>query len=791
MFKNYLKIALRNINRSRIFSLVNILGLSIGMACAILVSLFVIDELNYENFHLHADRIYRVVSDDYIGTPAPLASALKRGSTVISETVIIDNFTRRSKKLFSVGDKRFYQDRFLLAEPSIFKIFTFHFIKGNPKTALNNPNSIVLTETTARKYFGEEDPMGKTIILENKWSFIVTGILKDVPKNSHLKFGLIAPFAYNTTIQRYGKEIYQEWGKANFVTYFLLAKGVSASVSTLEEKVNNIYKDTAGYAAYKKHYFVQSLKDIHLSSHLKAELETNSSMATVWSYAVIGLILLVIACINYMNLSTARSAKRAKEVGMRKTAGANRSQLIMQFFAESLIMSFIALIVALTLVEVILPGFNAFTGKQLSLLKADRFTTIFFVVIVTALFTGIGAGIYPALFLSAFKPVKAFKAASSFFSSGGVLRKTLVLVQFSLSIIFIISTFVVWEQLNFVKNMKLGLNKEHVINIPLYREITEKYETIKNDIKKYPGIVNAAASGFHPLQDPRKHSLWWEGQGADVIKMMHWLPVDHDFIKTFEIELLAGRDFSRKFPTDTVTAYIFNESAVKELGKDFIKGRDFSLFGIEKKAPVIGVVKDFHFKSLHKKLEPIILCIFPKYFNYISIRINSENIPGLLTHIEKVWKRHAPGRPFEYAFLDEDFDRLYKSEERTGKLFSYFAFLAVLVSCLGLFALASFMVEQRTKEIGVRKVLGASIPNITVLLSKEFTRWVLLANIIAWPIAYFTMSKWLQSFAYRITVGIEAFILSGLLALVTALITVSYQSIKAAFANPIEALRYE
>ncbi len=787
MFKNYIKTAWRNINRNKVFSLINILGLAIGMGCAIMSSLFVLDELSYENFHQNADRIYRIVMKNYIGSAAAFAPALKGTIPEIEEIVRIDNFSRWSKLLLSYGDKRFYEERFLLVEPSFFKIFTFPFIKGSPETALIHPDSIVLTETTAQKYFGEDDPMGKTIILDNQQSFTVTGILKDVPHNSHLKFDLMAPFALNEREDRYGKRLSQNWSQANFITYFLLAKG--ASPAGLEEKVNQVYKDSGAYQNYKNQFFLQSLQDIHLKSNLGAELETNSSTAVVLFYSFIGLFVLIIACINSMNLATARSVRRAKEVGMRKVVGAKRSQLVRQFFGESLIMAFVALFFAVLLVEFTMPIFNLWTGKHLALTSSPL--SVLVILICTAVITGVGSGIYPAMFLSAFNPLTAFRSSSSLVNRGAFLRKLLVIVQFSLSIIFIICTLVVWNQIKFIKNQNLGLNKDHVVMIPLFKESREKYEFIKNDIMKHPGIISTSASNFLPSGDLYHHGLWWEGKAEAEQKSMFWMAVDHDFIKTFELELLEGRNFSRQLSTDTKTAYIFNEAAMKEFGKDFIQGRKFSIFGEKESAPVIGIVKDFHFKSLHSKLEPLILCIVPSTYNNIAVKTHNQDIPAVLSHLRRVWQDHVPQRPFEYFFLDENFDKLYKTEERTGKLFSFFTFLAIFVSCLGLFALASFMTEQRTKDIGVRKVFGASVLSITFLLSKEYSKWVLLANIFAWPVAYYAMNQWLQNFAYRTTIGIEVFALSGLLVLVIALLTVSYQSINAASGNPVEALRYE
>ncbi len=787
MFKNFIKVALRNLKKSKTLSAINILGLAVGIGCSLLIALLVIDELGYEKFHKNADRIYRIVMEDYIGSPAAMSPALKRSLPEVEETALIDNASRRSKQLFSTKDKRFYEERFILAEPSIFRLFSLSFIRGNPEAALQDPHSIVLTKTTAKKYFGTQDPIGKILTLENKEDFTVTGILEDIPENTHLKFDLIAPFSLNEQEGRYGKDLYQNWGAANFVTYILLSKGVTLDRGELEGKINAAKNDSGGLR-YNRIYYVQSLKEIHLSSNLRAEFEANSSTRSVVFYGVIGFIILLIACMNSMNLSTARSIKRAKEVGIRKVVGATRSQLILQFFGESLILSLISLFVAIGLVVLFLPTFNAATGKYLSLFNSP--ISLLFIIVLITVITGIGSGLYPALFLSNFQPVKAFRSKLMPKSEGTRLRQVLVLVQFSLSIIFIFCTFVVWNQLKYVRKMNLGINKEHVINLPLHKDIQPKYELIKNDIRQNPGVISTTASNF-PTLAPYNHGFYWDGKTEDDDKSMFWFAVDFDFLETMEIELVAGRNFSREFATDTMGAYIFTESVVKEFGEDFIWDRKFSLFGEDNKASVIGVVKDFHFMSLHEQVQPVVLCIYPGFLNHISVRTRSENIPGVLSHLENVWRTYMPERPFEYFFLDARFDMMYKAEEQLGKIFSYFAGLAIFISCLGLFALASFMAEQRTKEIGIRKILGASVSNITFLLSKEFLKWIMFANIIAWPVAFFAMNKWLENFVYRTTIGIEIFLFSGILALGVAFLTISYQSFKAAVLDPIDTLRYE
>lgn len=787
MFNNYLKTALRNLIKFKSFSLINIVGLAVGMGCAVLISLLVVDELNYEAFHLNADHIYRIVQDDYIGTPAALTPLINESLPEVVQLVRIDNFTRRQKMLFSTEEKKFYEHRFILADPSIFTVFSFRFIEGNPETALNSPNAIVLTKSAAAKYFGFESPIGKTLTLESSWDFLVTGVLQDIPENTHLKFDVLAPFSFNTREDRYGKDLDQNWGQANFVTYFLTRPEPIVEKAVLEEKINGIL-EAAGRARPGRSLYVQPLRGIHLKSNLAAEFEANSSVANIVFYSVIGFIILLIACLNSMNLSTARAIRRAKEVGIRKTVGAERSQLISQFFGEAFILSALALILGLFVVALILPSFNSLTGKHLSF--SDSFFSIFLISAVTIIVTTTGSGIYPAIFLSSFKPVQAIKSAAISRSRGSVMRKILVVTQFSLSIIFLICTLGVWKQLNFIKNRNLGLNKEHVVNVPLHREVQGQFDSIKTDILRDPAVISASASNF-PAFSPYHHGLVWEGMTEEDDRSIFWFAVDHDFVDTMGMEIVEGRNFSRSLETDTITAYLFNEAAVREFGMDFIRGRRFSVFGEELAAPVIGVVKDFNFMSLHERIMPLVLCVHPRYFNHISIKVDSKNIPAVISHLRRVWERHIPHRPFEYFFLDDRFDGMYKAEQRIGKLFSSFAILAILISCLGLLALASFMAEQRTKEIGVRKVLGASVAQISVLLSKDYLKWVLLANIISWPTAFIIMKGWLDSFAYRSTLGVEIFISAGLLALAIAQLTISYQSVKAALSDPVETLRYE
>jgi len=786
MFRNYLKIALRNIRKHKGYSFINIAGLAIGIAACLLLFLWVRDELSYDRYHDKADRIYRVISQyeaegktrRFGWTSAPVGPAL------VNEFPEIEKAVRFARNGFVVSyqNKRFVEQVYF-TDPEVFDVFSFPLVKGNPKNALKEPYSIVISEEMSRKYFGDEDPLGKIITLGEQRDYRITGIFKDIPQNSHFRFRFLGLFS------DYASSHFDQWGISNYWTYILVSENFSPD--EFEEKIPPFVEKHRGKDSryvYKTSYPLQALTRIHLYSNLRGEIGPNSSMGIIYIFSAIAVFILLIACLNYINLSTARYAIRAKEVGLRKVIGATRPQLIKQFLGETFLFSFIALPLSVMLAELFLPLFNSLSGKKLAV---HYFDNIFLVPVLAfiILFVGFASGIFPAFFISTLKPVSALRGMFKASSKGSALRKTLIVGQFAISILFLVSTFIVFSQLNYMRNRNLGLDKEHVVTLPIYdKDVLGKLETIKNEFLQSSSVLNVSVSNFFPGKATMYQNYRYEGMSESENPMIRWLVVDHAFIETFGIELVAGRNFSKRFPSDIDHAYILNESAVKEIGWESPVGKELEIMN---KGPVIGVVKDFHFRPLHQKIEPAALYIYPKLFQYISVRISPTDFSRSLDFLKAKWQALVPGQTFQYSFLDEDFDNLYKAEMRLGKIFTVVTFLAIFIACLGLFGLAAFEALQRTKEMGIRKVLGASAAGIVLLLSKEFTKWVLLANIIAWPVAYYAMNRWLQNFAYRINIGPLIFIQSAVLALLVALLTVSYQAMKVSLANPVDTLRYE
>ena len=798
MFKNYLKVALRILKRYKAYSFINIAGLAIGLACCLLILLYVQYERSYDRYHGNADHIYRVVEElDFFGnkshmavTPAPFAPAMKNEFPEVKDAVrfMKGNFSE-GKVLVTHGTDNYYEDKWYFADHSVFKIFTFPLVKGDPKSALKEPFTVVLSEEKARKYFGNEDPVGKILTLNDIYSqsdFTVKGVLKDIPKNSHFRFDFLASFP---TMEKRFPEWVQNWFNHMYYTYLLLDE--NSEPEALEAKFPELIAKHAGNqakAVLKPH--LQPLTSIHLQSHLDMEIEANSDAVYVYIFAAVALFILMIACINFMNLATARSAYRTREVGMRKVVGARRSQLVRQFLGESILFSFIALPLAVVMMEILLPAFRAFTDRDLGFNYLNNWPILFILIGIT-LVVGCVTGIYPALFLSAFEPLKVLKGKLSSGSRGTSLRKGLIVFQFAVSIILIIATGIILSQVRYIRTAKLGFNKDQVLVLNIKdKELSSKYEAIKAELSKNPCILNVTASSGIPGRV--SHNWYFSTEGLQKKKerpSMWVLMVDHDFVKTLGMEIVEGRDFSRSFTTDEKDAIILNESAVKKYGWESPLGRNIKTEN--KDGYVIGVVKDFRFKSFYQQIEPVMIYISPRYFEFMSVRVAAHKIPEAIAFLMTEWKELAPNRPFEYFFLDDDFDKVYRQEERAGKIFGYFSVLAIFVACLGLFGLAAFTAEQRTKEIGIRKALGATTSNIVTLLNKEFIKWVLMANLIAWPVAYYAMNRWLQSFAYRTSIGPGIFIFSAAVALLIAMLTVSFQAIKAAIANPVNALRYE
>ncbi len=787
MLKSYMKTSWRNLLRYKVYSAINLFGLAIGITSTLLIFLWIQDELSYDRFYENHDRIYRVIaasqSDGNINrialTPAPLASSLTDDFPDIVKAITVDK-----NGYFVRYQNRRFNETVFFSDPEFFDIFTLPLIKGDSKTALKEPYTIVISESASKKYFGEDGPIGKTLTLNKRWDFTVTGVFKDIPENSHLRFDFLA------SMVSYKSRYMGQWGISNFHTYILTSEAFSA------EKFQNLipdfvekYRGSEARHVYNVRYLLQPITSIHLHSHLKGEIAPNGNIHNIYIFSAIALFILLIACFNYINLSTARYTTRVKEVGIRKVAGAHRLHIIKQFLGESTYISFIALIIAVITAHFLLPIFNSLAGKELSIDYLGNYELFILMILIIAA-VGAASGTYPALLFSALQPANVLKGSERVRMKGHFLRKTLIVAQFAISIIFIVGTITIHNQLNYVQNKKLGFNKEHVVNIPLYDEdALKKIEIIKNEFMQNPNILGASASGFRPGGDVYNQSYWHEGADENENLMIQWIPVDHDFLKTYEIGLAAGRDFSRQFPSDTEQAYILNESAVKEIGWESPLGKQFELN--KKRGTVIGVIKDFHFKSLHQKLEPIALCVYPELFEYLAVRIRPENISQTLNFMQNKWQNLVPNQVFQFSFLDEDYDNLYRAETRLGKIFSAVTFFALIIACLGLFGLTALITELRTKEIAVRKVLGASVMGIAAMFSREFLKLILIANSIAWPAAWFAMNRWLDNFSYRIGLGIWIFFVSGTLVLVTALAAVSYQAVKSSAANPIDLLRYE
>ncbi|UCC39517.1 MAG: ABC transporter permease, partial [Candidatus Aminicenantes bacterium] len=784
--------ALRNLKKYKFYSFINIAGLAIGMTCCILILLWVHDEITYDRFHEKSDNVYRVISEnhstdqpyDQWQTPGPLASALKEGFPEIIKS------TRYHKNPYEIlvryKDTKFMEPRVSLADADLFEIFTFSFVKGDPKKALSDHMSIVITEEIAEKYFGSNNPIGKTLNMSKEFNFTVTGVIKKPPPNSHFQFDFLIPVE---TIKEYelGKETLESWNIYFFETYVLLQKRVP--FQGINQKIHKYLRGRT-VEALTIFLHLQPLKSTHLySSEIQPRMSIQGDIKYVYIFSIIALFILIIACINFMNLTTARHANRAQEVGLRKVVGANRTELLKQFFGESILLSFISLVLAAALVELFLPAFRNLTEKHLAMFYAGNIKIIF-AVIAIALFTGVLSGIYPALFLSSFQPVTIFRGSYKLRGGGSLFRKILVVMQFSFSILLIICTIVVSSQVGYMRNHELGFDKEHLLYIPIRGELWEKYESMKNELMKNPEIINVTATSNVPLRGTSRSGPTdrWKGKSPD--KSLPWklISVSHDYIEILNLKMIQGRNFSAEFPSDS-SQVVINETASKAIGTESPIGLQFTFWGDE--YTIMGVVEDYHYSPLNYEIGPLILAFKPEQYQYILFKIRSENIPDTLKYIERTCNQFESYFPFEYRFLDESYNALYKKERRLGKIFINFALLAISISCLGLFGLASFMAEQRTKEIGIRKALGAPVGGIVLLLSKEFTKWVLLANIIAWPIAYYIMAKWLENFPYRMSIGLWIFVISGAIAFVIAVITVIFQALRAALANPVDALRYE
>jgi putative ABC transport system permease protein len=773
MFKNYLKIALRVLKKHKAFSFINITGLAVGMACCVLILLWVQDELSYDKFHENNKRLYRLILKHegkwFTASPWALAPILKEE---YEEVTLCTRYANRSF-IAAHGERSFYES-VAFVDPDFFEMFTFPIIGGDPKALFPTINSAVITERTAKKYFGNEDPIGKALVIDTDTEITVTGIIKDVPSNSHMSFDILAP------VKIFGDKILTDWSLGSN-SYILLQENASPDV--FKEKISGVIMKYDTRTQAENIASIQPLLRIHLY-----DLRGGGNILYVYIFATIAVFILLIACINFMNLSTARGGIRAKEVGMRKVVGARRLNVIKQFFGESLLLSTIALCVAIGLVILLLPAFNNVAQKNLSL-NSGNIASILLGLLGITLFTGFVSGSYPALFLSAFHPVRVIKGTYTKSSQKSMLRRALVVFQFTTAVVLIIGTVLVYKQLNFIRNKDLGFNRQQVLMVPLNNEIRTNLESFKNETLQLSSVVHVTSATNRPTRVGNINPVYWEGRGPDQYETFKFVGMGFDYIKTFEMEIVDGRDFSREFQTDPQN-YIVNEEAVKFMKLENPVGKLFSIW--DREGQILGVVKNFHSRSLHNEFEPLVLVLTRNWpHNFVFMRIRSENTSQTLKDLGGIWKKFAPNHPFNYSFLDEDFEALYQTDQRTGTLFRYFTILAIFISCLGIFGLAAFTAEQRTKEIGMRKVLGASISNLVALISREFLILLTLANVIAWPVAYILMDKMLSNYAYRTSMSVWVFLLAGVLAYSIALITVSYQALKAARTDPVNALRYE
>lgn len=810
MLKNYLIVALRNLSRQKGFSIINVLGLAIGIAICILIVRYIQDELSFDGWHTKRDRIYRVIRETKAGgqsdyrpnTSGALASALQQDFPEIEKAV-------RTWSWFvdvRIGDKKF-GTRVCVIDPEMFSIFDFPFVKGNLETAFPHPNAIAITESAAKRLFADEDPMGKTITVESTHhggERTITAVLKDVPRNATFRFDYVATAVFSEG----AKQTWEEWRPTDnwrpVHTYFLLRKGVDPK--NLSAKLPEFIDRHMGAEIGRTNvYHLQPLNRIYLYSTQDYNLDWYGDINRVYQFGAIAVLVLAIGCINFTNLTTAQSAQRAREVGLRKVSGAYRTQLMAQFLGESILMALFALILALITVKLVLPDFNAFFFKQLELnFFGDPLLALSLIGI--AVFVGILAGAYPALFLSSFEPTETLKGSFRSGTRGQWIRKALIVAQFAISIILIVGTGVVYQQLDFIKNKRLGFDMDQMILIPIFQtdqevksrdevHLADRYTTIKQAFLDHPNTLEATAY------------RWWLGWGGGIIRTIRaeghegtdWrmplLEVDEDYIDVFRIGLTQGRKFDPiAFPSDTSKAFIINETAVEKLGWDDPIGKTFEWVSSDRyrKGTVIGVVKDFHYSPMREKIGPVALTLRPQQFYNLGVRVKSEGLEETLAFFEKTWKQFVPADiPFDHYTWDQQFENMYGQERRVQALTLLSSGMAILLACMGLFGLAAFSAQQRTKEIGVRKVLGASVSNVVMLLSQSFAKMVLVANLIAWPIAYYTMQNWLANFAYRMDLSLWIFVLSGIIALLIALLTVGYQALRAALSNPVDALRHE
>jgi putative ABC transport system permease protein len=807
MLKNYLKIAYRNFLKKKVYSFINMFGLGVGMACCLLIFMFVQEELSYDNYHEKGDRIYRVIhgstqegveeseatNDFWVWGNEPVGPALKRDFPEIEKVV---QFSGRADILLSMGDNTQQEEGILFMDSTAFEVFSWELLQGDPKTALAAPYSVVLTESTAKKYFGDANALGQSIKgsevagRANAGDYTVSGILADIPSNSHFKFNLLISL---NTFRQTRAEVFDDWGYADTYTYLLVNEQFdqAAFQAKIPDFIQRGNTDTE-----EVNYIIrlEPLKDVYLRSDAQRQPGQTGSLSNIYVFSIIGIFILVIAIINFMNLSTARSMERAKEVGIRKSIGAGRESLIFQFLGESFIIVLLAALVGFALVSVSIPLMNELTAKEFELNSLINWQTIP-VVLATIVIIGLLAGSYPALVLSSFRPVSILKGINKSNARGVNLRKTLVVFQFSLSIALIAGTMIVYSQMALLLDQDMGFDKEQmvVLDYNYDGDVTNVSASIKNEMEAIPGVSSVAFSRSVPGSHfPNAYTTLEMADGEMVGQAQPIFQVGLDFIDHYNLELAAGRTYSRDFPSDSTQALVVNEAAARQYGyanPEDIIGKKFDQWG--RAGEVIGVVKDFNYISLHASIEPLTLPFEAYASRYVSVKLTGDDIPATLAGLEGVWNQLVPQRPFIYSFLDEDFNQQYQSDFRFRKIFTTFSILAILIASLGLLGLTTYTAEQRTKEIGIRKVMGANVGNIVSLLSKDFVKLILIAILVSTPVSWYAMNQWLQGFAYQVSIQWWVFLVAGVGSIIIALMTISFQSIKAALMNPVESLKSE
>lgn len=808
MLYNYLKIAIRNLRKHPFISFINLFGLTVGLSCCLLILGYILHELSYDRFHSKADRIFRV-ERTFINTDTGMPS-LELGCIAPPFGPLLENdfddICQLTRVLFYGTSTLRYEDKLIneknvfVADENISRVFDLEMVMGDAATALRDPFSMIMTEEMAHKYFGEENPIGKSVRMENQFEVKVTGVYKAFPANSHMHPQIMLSFNTLKIPEIYGEEALQtDWGGNNFFTYVLLREGYDPDkLETQFPAFLDRHLPSGGSTVKASSWNklnLRALTDIHLYSQKDQEIEQNSDIKRVYIFSAIALFILLIACINYMNLSTARSVLRAKEIGVRKVVGAGKGELVLQFLSESVLIAWIATLLAAACAGIAFPWLNQLTDLDLSIELLMRWQVVLALLLVP-FGVGVLSGIYPAIFLSSFKPVKVLKGFAKVGGGGLSFRQALVVAQFSISIILIISTLVVYQQLQYIQNKSLGYDREHIVTFSNTATMAGIYESFRNELLSSPHVKEVAQSTRIPtgrLLDGQGSQLNRGDSLAPVRANIRYVRTDDHFLAAYNIPLVSGRAFSSDYGQDT-SSFIINEAAVKELGlptAEAAVGKEF-MYG-NRKGRLVGVMQDFHFESMHQRIMPMVIykSVGDEKYTRISVKLSGENLAAGLAHLEKSWHSFDPDTPLEYTFLTDRFQQLYQSEQRQGIIFTVFACIAIAIACLGLFGLSAFTIGQRVKEIGIRKVLGAETSGIVAMLSKDFLKLVVLAALIAFPVAWWAMHSWLEDFAYRVDIPLWVFLLAGIAALMVAFLTVSYQAIKAARANPVKNLRTE